>query len=108
MSVYHVAQWSVGGADAEACEKAIEAMAEHVRTVHPTVASFRIYRQLFGPLPWRGYLCHAEYENLVALEADPDTPACDEAWAPIFAVTQPGSFAMSIWSDPQRATWFER
>jgi len=108
MSVYHVVQWSVSEPDADACGKAVEVIAEHVRAVHPAVASLRTYRQTVGPLPLRTYFVFAEYESLTAMDADPDTPACDEVWSPVFAAAQPGTFVVSIWSDPQRASWFER
>ena len=108
MSVYQVMQWSVNDADSDACEQALVGLAEHVRTVHPTAKSLRIYRQVWGSRPWRAYLCHIEYESLTAMDADPDTPACDKVWAPIFAAALPGTFATSVWSDRQRSVWFER
>ena len=94
--------------DTGACERAVVELAEHVRTVHPTAKSFRTYRQVWGSRPWRAYVCYLEYENLTAMEADPDTPACDAVWAPIFAAAQPGTFATAVWSDRLRASWFER
>ena len=108
MSVYQVIQWSVREPDADACGEAVDAIGEHVRSVHPTAKSFRTYRQVMGPLPLRTYVCLLEYESLTAFENDPDRPSCDEAWAPVFAIAEPSSCRVSIWSDPQRAAWFER
>ena len=108
MSVYQVVSWSVRELDTAACGEALEAIAEHVRTVHAAPRSFRTYRQVFGPFPLRTYVCYLEYESLTALDNDPETPSCDEVWAPIFSLAEPRSFATSVWSDPQRAGWFER
>jgi len=108
MSVYQVIQWSVPQPQAEACGKAVEVIGEHVRSVHPTAKSFRTYQQVIGPLPLRSYVCLLEYESLTAFDNDPETPACDEVWAPVFAVAEPRSVSIAIWSDPQRGSWFER
>jgi len=108
MSVYHVAQWSVNEQDADACGKAIEVIAGHIRADHAAAASLRTYRQSVGPLPLRTCFLQVEYESLTAMDADPETPACDQVWAPIFGLAQPGTFLVSIWSDPQRASWFVR
>ncbi len=108
MSVYQVFQWSVPEPEADACGRAVEAIGEHIRTAHPTARSFRTYRQVIGPLPLRTYICLLEYESFAAFEADPETPSCSEAWAPVFAAAEPGSVTVSMWSDPQRGAWFER
>ena len=108
MSVYQVVSWNVRETDTAACGQALEAIGEHIRAVHPTARSFRTYRQVFGPFPLRTYVCSLEFESLTALDEDPDTPSCDEVWAPIFALAEPRSFTISVWSDPQRASWFER
>jgi hypothetical protein len=108
MSVFHVIQWSVEPPDQDACEQAVKVLAEHVESVHPTARSFRTYRQSFGPLPLWTYFGLVEFENMTAWDDDPSAPSCEEAWAPIYAIAQPGSFAMSLWADSQRETWFER
>lgn len=108
MSVYHVVQWSVNEPDADASGNAVEVIADHIRAVHPAVISFRTFRQSVGPLPLRTYFLLVEYDSLTTMDADPDSPTCDEVWAPVFALAQPGTFIVSIWSDPQRASWFER
>jgi len=108
MSVYHVLQWSVSPPDSEACEQAVKAVAEHAHSAHPTAKSFRTYRQSFGPLPVWTYFAMFEYESMTALDNDPETPSCEEVWAPIYALAQPGSLAMSMWADSQRQSWFER
>jgi hypothetical protein len=108
MSVFHVVQLSVNPPDFEACDQAIKMLADHIQSVHPAARSFRTYRQIFGPHPWRTYFGVAEFESMTAWDNDPDTPSCEEVWAPIYAIAQPGSFAMSLWSDSQRESWFER
>jgi len=108
MSVFHVVQWSVNPPDREACEQAVKALAEHVKSVHPVAKSYRTYRQSFGPLPLWTYFAVFEFESMTAWDNDPDTPSCEAVWAPINEIAQTGSFAMSFWSDSQRESWFER
>jgi hypothetical protein len=108
VSVFQVASWSVRDPDVSACAMAVEAIGSHVRDVHPTVKSFRTFRQIVGPFPHRTYVVALEYESLTALDQDPDTPSCTEVWAPIFAMAEPRSFSVSMWSAPQRETWFDR
>ena len=47
-------------------------------------------------------------DSLASLEAEAETPACAQAWRPIHALAQPGTFTGAIWTDPQRSLWFER
>jgi hypothetical protein len=108
LSSYHVVQWSVNPTDFEPCEQAVKAVAEHAHSMHPVAKSFRTYRQSYGPLPVWAYIALFEYESLAALDNDPDTPSCEEVWAPIYALAQPGSLAVSIWADSQRESWFKR
>jgi len=108
MSVFYVVQWSVSPLEQEACEQAVKAIAEHVESVHPPIKSFRSYAQSFGRLPQLTYFVVGEYESLTAVDSDPDFPSCKEAWAPIYRLAQAGSIAMSLWSDSQRESWFER
>jgi len=108
VSVFHVVQWSVNPPDEKACEEAVKALAEHVKSVHPTARSFRSYRQGFGRLPQLTYFAIGEWESMTAWDKDPDTPSCESVWAPIYKLAQSGSIAMSLWSDPQRESWFER
>lgn len=108
MSVFHSVQWSVNPPDEKACEEAVEALAEHVKSVHPTAKSFRTYRQDFGPLPLVAYFAILEWESMTAWDNDPDTPSCEAIWAPIYKILQSGSMVQSVWSDSQRESWFER
>jgi hypothetical protein len=94
--------------DEAACSTAVEAIGAHVRVVHPSAKSFRTFRQVVGPLPHRTYIVALEYESLTALDQDPDTPSCTEVWAPIFAMAEPRSLNISMWSAPQREAWFDR
>lgn len=71
-------------------------------------ADFRTYRQSFGPLPLWTYFSLFEFESMTAWGNDPETPSCEEVWAPIYSLAQPNSFAMSFWSGLQRESWFER
>jgi len=102
VSVFHVVQWSVNPPDREACEQAVEAVAEHVKSVHPAVLSFRTYCLSFGSLRRWTYFAVFEFESVTARDNDPDPPSCEEVWAPVYELAQAGSFARSFWSDSQR------
>ena len=102
MSVFRVVQWSVNPPDRDACEQAMKAIAEHVKSVHPAAQSFRTYCQSFGPLPLWTYFAVFEFDSLTAWDHDCDTPSCEVVWAPIYKLAQTGSFAMSFSSDSQR------
>jgi hypothetical protein len=108
MSVFYVVQWSVNPQDQEACEQEVKALAEHVKSVHPPIKCFRAYSQSFGRLPQLTYFAVGEYESMTAVDNDPDLPSCEAVWAPIYNLAQTGSIAMSLWSDSQRESWFER
>ncbi len=108
MSVYYVAAWSVAEPDAAACEAALVNLAEHIRDAHRAIRSVRTFRQAWGPAPRRAYVWYEEFESLAALEAEPETPACAEAWRPIHGLALPATFSGAIWTDPQQGLWFER
>jgi hypothetical protein len=109
VTVLRVVQWNVEAADLDACERALEAVAEHVKSAHPAARTFRTYAQRFGPLhPWT-YFAVFEFESLAAWDCDHETPDCEAVWEPLYGLALRGSFATSFWSDPQRggapATW---
>jgi len=54
------------------------------------------------------YFAVGEYESMAAVDNDPDLPSCEAAWEPIYKLAQTGSIGMSLWSDSQRESWFER
>ncbi len=108
MSIYYVANWSVNHNDMAACEKALAAIGDHIRAEHPSIRSIRTFRQAWGPAPRRAYSWYEEYESLAAMEADPGTPVCEEIWKPVHGLAEAGTFSAAIWTDPQRALWFER
>ena len=102
MSVIRVVQWNVDASDREACEQALEAVAEHVVSAHPTAQSFRTYCHCFGRLrPWT-YFAVFEFESVTAWDCDHETPGCEVVWGPIYSLAQTGSLATSFWSDSQR------
>jgi hypothetical protein len=102
VSVLRVVQWNVDASDREACDQALEAVAEHVKSVHPAAQGFRTYCHRFGPLrPWT-YFAVFEFESVTAWDCYHDTPSCEVAWGPIYRLAQTGSFAMSFWSASQR------
>ena len=108
MSIYYVATWSINQNDTAALEKALTAVAEHIRAEHPSIRSLRTLRQVWGPAPRRAYTWYEEYESLTSMEADPGTPRCDEIWKPVHRLAEAGTFSAAIWTDPQRGLWFER
>ncbi len=107
MSVFYVAQWSVAEPDHAACEEAVVRLAEHVRSAHPGIRTVRTLRQAWGPLPRRAYIWVEEFESLSAMDAEPETPECNAAWQPIHDLSLAATFTGSVWTDPQRAVWFE-
>jgi len=108
VSVYYVAQWSVAEPHALACEEALAQLSEHIQHAHPRIRSVRTFRQAWGPSPRRAYVWYEEFESLSAMESEPETPQCSEAWRQIHDLALPATFAGSVWMDPQRALWFER
>jgi hypothetical protein len=102
VSVFRVIQWSVNPPDREACEQAVRAVADHVKSVHPAAQSFRTCCESFAPLRRWTYMAIFEFESVTAWDNDQDTPSCEEVWAPIHQLAQTGSFAMSFWADPQQ------
>jgi hypothetical protein len=108
MSVFYVARWSVSETDVSSCETALASLAEHVASAHPGILSARVYRELWGPQPRRSFTWLEEFDSLSALEREPETPACAEAWAPIHRLALPATFVTAIWSDVQRGLWFDR
>lgn len=108
MSIYYVAEWSVNQNAAAACQEALAAIADHIKSEHPSIKSVRTYRQAWGPAPRRSYVWYEEYDSLTAMEADPGTPRCEEIWEPIHRLAEAGTFTAAIWTDPQRSLWFDR
>ena len=108
MSVYYVAQWSVSEPGRAACEVALERLAQHVRAAHEAIRSVRTFRQAWGPLPRRAYAWFEEFESLAAMESEPETEACHDAWRPIHDLAIAGTFIGAVWTDAQRQLWFER
>jgi hypothetical protein len=107
VSVLRVVQWNVSASDRDACEQALEAVAEHVRSAHPAAQRFRTYCQSFGPLrPWT-YFAVFEFESLTAWDNNHDTPCCEVVWEPLYGLAQTGSFAMCFWSDSQRESFLD-
>lgn len=47
----------------------------------------------------RGIIWIEEYDPLAAMEQADHTPACDQAWAPMHALTLPGTDGRSVWFD---------
>jgi len=61
-----------------------------------------------GALSSAGYVWYEEFDTLAALEVEPETEACRQAWEPIHELALPASFTGSIWTDTGRQLWFER
>jgi hypothetical protein len=99
MTAWVVQQWTVREADKASCFAALEALADHIRSEHPEIKAVRSQMQWVGTQAHRGILWAEDYESLAAVEQATHTPACDEAWAPIFAVVQPGTHTRSVWFD---------
>jgi Antibiotic biosynthesis monooxygenase len=83
MSVYVVIEWSVPeGREAELVA-ALAHVRDHIAEEHPAILSTHLYRQWTGDRPHRAYRWAEEYASFTALEADTDSPACDEVWRPV-------------------------
>ena len=110
MSIYHVVQWTVRPSDVPACEAQLAVICAHIKAKHPGIKSIRTYRQAWGPLPRRAYIRYEQYDGLTAMdeESKNETPECAEVWEPIERMAQEGTYIAGIWSDPNRALWFER
>lgn len=97
--VWVVQQWSVRETDKAACFEALEKLADHIKDEHPEIESVRTQMQWVGTQAHRGILWSEEYDSLSAMEQGSHTPACDEAWSPIHALTMPGTHGRSVWFD---------
>lgn len=97
--VWVVQTWSVRETDKAACFAALEALTEHIQAEHPEIDGVRTQMQWVGSQAHRGILWAESYDSLAALEQGEHTPACDEVWAPIYALTQPGTHSRSVWFD---------
>jgi len=110
VSVFFVAEWSVSATSLNEHEQALRALAVYTRQIHPSIKEVRIYRQRWGPLARHAYAWTEEYETLQALDQDCEPPACtcEEGWAPIYALAEPGTFKGAIWMGALTDTWFSR
>jgi hypothetical protein len=97
--VWVVQQWSVRETDKGACFEALARLAEHIQAEHPEIDGVRTQMQWTGLQAHRGIIWVEEYESLAAVEQAHHTPACDEVWEPIHALTLPGTHGRSVWFD---------
>ena len=97
--VWVVQQWSVRETDKAACFEALERLADHIKDEHPEIEGVRTQMQWTGTQAHRGILWAEEYDSLSAMEQGTHTPACDEVWSPIHALTMPGTHGRSVWFD---------
>ena len=99
MSVWVVQRFSVREADKAACLAALEVISEHIKQDHSEVIGIRTQLQWVGEQAHRGFLWAEAYESLTSAEAGTHTPTCDEVWAPVYAMTLPGTHTRSVWLD---------
>lgn len=97
--VWVVQQWSVRETDKGACFDALQKLTDHIRAEHPEIDAVHTQMQWTGRQAHRGIVWVEEYESLAAVEQGNHTPACDEMWAPIHALTLPGTHDRSVWFD---------
>jgi hypothetical protein len=99
MALWIVQQFSVRESDKGACFNALEQIAAHIKAEHPEILSVRTQMQWVGSQAHRGILWAEEYESLTGADSGEHTPACDEVWAPVHALTLPGTHQRSVWFD---------
>lgn len=99
MAMWVVQSWSVRETERAACDRALQGIAAHIEAEHPEILEVRTFVQWTGTQPHRGYVWMEKYESLTALEEAPATPRCAEVWAPVHAVTMPGTHGRNVWID---------
>lgn len=104
MGIWMTQQWSVREADREACDAALQTIAEHIKSEHPEVIGVRTHRQWVGPQAHRGYFWAEHFESLTGLESGIATPTCTEVWEPIHELAMPGTHVRGVWVDAE-PTW---
>lgn len=101
MGVWVVQQFSVRESDRARCMEALAAIGEHIKAEHPEILGVRARVQWVGRQAHRGIEWEEHYESLTSLDEAPATPACQEVWAPVHALTLPGSHERSVLLDAE-------
>jgi hypothetical protein len=99
MGIWAVQEWSVREADRSACMEKLQVIADHIREDHPECTGVRARAQWVGAQAHRGIRWEEHFESLTAMEEAPATPTCFEVWAPILAMTMPGTHVRSVLLD---------
>jgi hypothetical protein len=99
MGIWVTQRWSVREADKDRCLEALQVITDHILTDHSEVRGVRTELQWVGDQAHRGISCADHSESLTSMEAGVHTPTCVEVWAPVYAMTLPGTYSRSVWLD---------
>ncbi|MEO8898260.1 MAG: hypothetical protein ABI473_06145 [Candidatus Dormibacter sp.] len=110
--VYFVYRWSVLRDRVSEHDEAVVKLGKHIKNEHPLIQGVRSWKVTVGSEVGRPGRVWAElFRSLTDFEEHGRTeytPACDEAWAPVFAAMVPGSMTTSIWDQATPEAWFDR
>lgn len=109
--IHSIYRWTVERESLAAHEEALAALGAHIKASHPLIAGVRCYKVSFGgevPRPGRVwdevYASWADFEE----SARGHSPACDEAWASVYATMVPGTMTSAAWEEAVPDAWFDR
>jgi hypothetical protein len=99
MGMWVVQQFSVRETDRAQALAALKAISEHIKAEHPEIQAVRARVQWMGSRSHRSIVWEEQYESLTELEAAPATQTCADVWAPVHALTLPGTHERSVLMD---------